>query len=511
MKIVIVGGGTAGWLTALYTKKVYPHNEVVLVESEELGILGAGEGSTPHLISFLDFLEIPVSDLIKNCYATIKNGIKFSNWGIKESYFYHPFMSKNSSSNDFNYSLYKFLEEDTNFSHIYASNFNHKMKDYVLMQKISEKNAVPFLHNSSKTSSDPLNEFDQISYWSLHFDANVLAKYLRIVGESRGIVRKEGFVNEIISNEDGYITSLKTDKETLFCDFVFDCSGFRRLIIGNHYKTIWKSHSDYLPAKKAIPFFLKKTEDIPAYTESRAMNYGWMWQIPLQHRYGCGYVYDSDFISDSDAKSELDTFFGFEVESPKTFSFDPGYFTEIWKKNCLAVGLSAGFIEPLEATSIMQAIYVLERFMSNPTNITTKNTNTINKFNKIFIDETQEVVDFIYLHYITKKENTNFWKDFTKNNKVPEFVQYVLDIVEERPLYNSFDFLEKKFFQSYAYSYVLLGNEVVGSSILNKHKSFLVTDKTPEYLSIISKQNSTVSHCATHKSFIDYIKTRKGE
>jgi tryptophan halogenase len=501
MNIAIVGGGTAGWITALYAKKTHPNKNIILIESEEIGILGAGEGSTPHLISLFDFLEIPFSDLVKNCNATVKNGIKFTNWSNESDCFFHPFGSNSIASNDYNFSLNKYLEQDTGFSHIVSSKFKHTLNDYAFVQKISNNFLVPFVRNNEQLVLNPILKFDNVANWSLHFDARTLAQYLRKIGELRGIVRIEGIVNKIETDENGYINKLLVNDKYIDIDFVFDCTGFKRLIIGNFYNAKWKSHSNHLPAKKAIPFFLPVEKKIPPYTEAIAMNYGWMWKIPLQHRYGCGYVFDSDFISDDEAKKEIDNYLGFEVESPKTFSFNAGCYEKIWIKNCLALGLSSGFIEPLEATSLWQLESTLKLFFS----LYNKNNNKIT-LNKYYLNQTQEVVNFLYLHYVTNKSNTNFWKNFVQNNNMPDFIKNILEYIKNEPITELNFKNTESTFSFVNYFYILIGNKIIQKENLEKYLLFMKIDHSEEYLNILKNQNKIIPLLINHKNFLLELK-----
>lgn len=505
MNIAIVGGGTAGWLTALYAKKAYPNENIILIESEEIGILGAGEGTVPLLIDFFKFLEISIPDLVQNCNMTIKNGIKFTNWSNENNSYVHPFWHLDSgyqnNQNSF-FSAYPFdsyLESNTSFTHIVSSKFNHKKEEYSFIENISKNNLVPIFED--KTKSD-YSRFNKVTHFAIHFDANLLAKYLRKIGESRGIKRIEGIVSEIKTDKENYIKYLVTNNKKIKTDFVFDCTGFKRLIIGNFYKSKWKSHSEYLPAKRAIPFFLPIDKEIPPYTEAIAMNYGWMWKIPVQNRYGCGYVFDSDFISDDEAKKEIDDYLGFEVESPKTFSFNAGCYEEVWINNCLAVGLSAGFIEPLEATSLMQSAIQLKSFFKLYNSIKTKNYFTKEKFNKNYLLETQEVVDFLYLHYITNKANNIFWKDFTKNNKVPEFIDYIYEILKERPIDGEFDFGSKKIFGPPSYFYIMINNGSVFNDDLKKYLKLIKSNKIETYKKLVEDQKRMAKNMIHHNYFL---------
>lgn len=506
MKIVVVGGGTAGWLSALYSKKVYPEYDVTLIESEEIGILGAGEGSIPLLINCFDFLEIPFSDLVKNCNATVKNGIKFTNWSKQKKFFFHPFESQEPFSNDYNFDLNNNVEQDISYSHIYAHQFNHDFEEYVWSLKISNKNLVPFVEINQLNDLNPILNFNQIGYWSLHFDAKLLAEYLKKIALERGINRIEGLVKKINVDENEYIKNLELENLSVDVDFVFDCTGFKRLIIGNFYKSKWISFSNTLPAKKAIPFFLPVDKKIPPYTEAIAMNYGWMWKIPLQNRYGCGYVFDSDFISDDEAKKEIDNYLGFEVESPKTFSFNAGCYEKIFIKNCISVGLSGGFLEPLEATSIWQFYRILQLLFSSYGDIKNKDEFTKLRINEIYLKETQEIVDFLYLHYITDKDNTSFWKNFKTNNLCPEFIEYVLEKIKYTPL-QGLDFLGKyMIFSNPNYWYILTGNNIVDHEKIKMYYNQIKIDKTANYFNILQNQRNYINNLCSHDYFIKKMK-----
>ena len=508
MNLVVVGGGTAGWLTALYAKKANKDSQVTLIESEEIGILGAGEGTTPHLIPLLDYLGIPVSELVKYCQATIKNGIKFTNWQDNK-YYYHPFAQTSlASEQSANFTFNYYEENSAEISYLYAKLSNTPQNEYCFINMLSEKNKVPFQRKTLTSdfhAVNPIQFFTSLASWSIHFDANVLAKFLREIAESRGITRIEGKVIETTQDSEGYITNLKTKTKIIPADFVFDCSGFRRLLIGDLYKSTWSSHQDSLPAKKAIPFFLPKNEDIPAYTESTAMNYGWMWKIPLQHRYGCGYVFDSDMVSDDKAKQEIEKLLKTKIESPRTFTFNAGCYKEIWIKNCLAVGLSSGFLEPLEATSIWQSGIVLRNFFSEKINLTTKNKKIIDSFNNKFYNQTKEIVDFLYLHYLTNKKTTPFWKDFSKNNKMPDFVEYILDVSQERMISQDIDFDNRQMFNASSYLYVMIGNGLISDETLLKNLKNQSTDKNIDFLKIKKNQKIMEPTVLSHLEFLEEL------
>jgi len=204
-------------------------------------------------------------------------------------------------------------------------------------------------------------------------------------------------------------------------DFVFDCTGFKRKFIGELYNSPWNSYKDVMPAKRAIPFFLPNNEN-KQYTESIALKYGWMWKIPVQGRYGCGYVFNPDMVSDEEAKQEIRELLEHDFESPTTFNFEAGAYDKVYINNCMAVGLSAGFIEPLEATSIWVQLVALKLFVEN-----FGNENAKEKINNDLKDINDDVVSFLYFHYLTKRKDTKFWSNFQNNNNMPDKLKDVIN------------------------------------------------------------------------------------
>jgi tryptophan halogenase len=500
-KIVVVGGGAAGWLTALYAKKIYLDAEVTLIESDEIGILGAGESSTPHLIQLLEYLEVPITDVIKACKATIKTSLKMVDWSSKGT-FHHPFVTYQGVTNDSNWKRKSYFDEEVfNFAHLSAPLLGHELKDYSTLEKTAESFKVPFIENLETKN------FETYSSYSLHFNASLFAAFLKSIGVPRGVIRKEGIVTEIITDDLNYITALKTDKEVIEADFVFDCTGFKRLIVGNFYQSKWKSHTDNLPAKKAVPFFLEPDGILPTHTEAKAMKYGWMWKAPLQDRYGCGYVFDSDYISDEEAIQEIETYLGYEPLYPRqqkgAFKFSAGCYETIWVKNALAVGLSAGFLEPMEGTSIMQTIITLRRFMSDKSNINSRNAKVIEKYNNHYLRETNELVSGVYLHYLSDRADTPFWKEFRIKNKTPEKVEYLLEVVKEKALSNAFDFQECSVLNDWHCNWLLLGNGLIDRDVLvNLGKRYNIEERQKEYLRLLAEDDARIAQSIGHKEFL---------
>ena len=399
--IVIVGGGTAGWLTALYVKKICPNDNITLIESEEIGIIGAGEGAVPLVHNMINSLGLDINDLIKECNATIKLGIKFQNWNGDNTSYFAALLSNNDFSlkNPLQYGIY---ENGETLHYINSIANNESIEDYSLVTQLAYSNKSPIVKDG--------DEYMLTSNFSFQFDATLLAKYLRRAAEERGIIRIEGRVTKINENVDGGIKSVVTNDTEYHTDFIFDCTGFARLIIGKHYGTEWKSYQDKLKVNTAIPFFLPMDENIPTYMTATSMKYGWMWKTPLQNRYGCGYIFDSNYISVEDAQKEVEEHLGFQIKPIKTIPFNAGRYNTPWIKNCLAVGLSASFTEPIEATAIWGICNQLLRISNK--NIYECDSDFIEEYNSYLNKTLDYTVDFLQFHYLTKRTDTDFWKTY---------------------------------------------------------------------------------------------------
>jgi tryptophan halogenase len=346
-RIVVIGGGTAGWITAIFAKK-YFSDSVTVISPSSIDILGAGEGSTPNMVSTFSSFGIDIEDFLKTTDATLKTGIEFINWNKEAS-----------------------------------GSFNH-------------------LFNLHK---DDL--------YSFHFNARKTADYLETFGDGIGIKTKDEVIKEFIEDSNGNITKIITESGLkINCDLIFDCSGFNRLLIDKHLKSEWKSYSEYLTCNKAFGFFLPQEETLDVFsktkTKSISMSSGWMWQIPLRNRWGCGYVFNDSFISVEDAIKEVEMVAGQKIEVQKVFNFNPGVYTETWRKNCIALGLSSGFIEPLEATSIMTLIESLTKLRSF--NIFELSDLNRDYYNRNVTNISEQIVNFLVNHYKCERRDTPFWR-----------------------------------------------------------------------------------------------------
>jgi len=403
-KIVILGGGTAGWMTALVLKQIFPKRDITLIQSKNIGIIGVGEATTPHIVHFLKSIDIDPFDVIKKSSGSFKAGISFENWNGDGKNYFHGFDDKlidsdipgvfNGGANDI---LKKLLIDE-----------NSKFEDFIYQTKLSYNNKVDL----NKTA------------WAMHFDAHKFADYLENTGRSRGInVIEEEFVDAKFADNGNINEVVLTNDISVACDFIFDCSGFSRLLIDKVYNSEWISFAKHLPMKKAIPFWLDSEDNIKPYTKAIAMKYGWMWQIPLDHRIGSGYIFDSDYITEDEALAEAEEFYQQKLTVNKVISFEPGRFKDVWIKNCCAIGLSANFIEPLESTSLWLTVTQLEMLRHFLDTIELLDNDDIALYNEIIGKEVDEKLNFVYFHYLTKRQDSKFWQEFkTKTQPPVEFI-----------------------------------------------------------------------------------------
>jgi tryptophan halogenase len=410
-EIIIVGGGTAGWLTALYVKKMYGiEANITLVESEDIGIVGVGEGSVPSFFNMLSLLDIDFNDFVRSTNATHKLGISFENWNGDGKKYFHGFDSMHKDINYHNTGKEFIANEYIG----YIMKNNYDFNDSLLNAKLTYSNTSPIM----KTQ---INGVSTSTLSSFHFDAYMVGKYFRKIAERRKVKRIEGVVTDFITDDSGNIKSIKLKDGQLIkkIDFVFDCTGFNRLVIGKKYNTEWKSYKDHLRVSAAIPFNIPQSKEaIQPCTKAIAMKYGWMWQIPLQNRWGCGYTFDEAYINSEEAKAEVEELLGYKIENNRTIKIDAGRYEKVWVNNCIAIGLSAGFTEPVEATSIYITLSLLQ--MLNKFHIDNPNEHVVGMYNKKFAEMADDIMDFLQFHYFTKRNDSQFWREFKDKTKISD-------------------------------------------------------------------------------------------
>jgi tryptophan halogenase len=362
-KIVIIGGGASAWLTALVVNKFWEDTEVTLIESSKIGILGAGEGGTPNFGRMLALLGINQKEFFENTGSTLKGGLDLYNWTGKNELMRHLF-----------------------------------------------------------TGDEPNQFTNQYAY---HFDARLVAKYFKEIATDRGVKCIDDEVIHINNNGETIVNLELKDGGIIDLDFVFDCSGFARIIIDKVHNEEWVDYSKYLLLNKAFGYFLPQEDEIEfgdkTFTEVISMDSGWMFRIPLQHRWGCGYAFNDNYISLEDAKKEIEDYVGKEITLQKVFDFKPGTHKRSWIGNSISIGLSYGFIEPLEATALMSTIMQLKRLIDLEFNEELKE-----RYNKWCYEINEQNLCFIRYHYLAERDDTPFWKDCVKM-PIPTKLKNILD------------------------------------------------------------------------------------
>ncbi len=411
-KILIVGGGTAGWMTAAVLSKLLKNDyaDIQLVESEEIGTVGVGEATIPQIGTFNRTLGIEENDFVKATQGSFKLGIEFVDWGAKGERYIHPFGAYGLDMEGVSFHAF-FLKHH---GHDYTVN---TVEQYSLQALAARQNRFMRPVNAGNS---PLSK---IAY-AFHFDAGLYARYLRGQSEARGVTRQEGKIVDVaLHPETGYIKHVQlTDGRILDADFFVDCTGFRGLLIEQALNAGYNDWSHWLPCDRAIAVPCESADRLTPYTRSTAREAGWQWRIPLQHRIGNGHVWSSAFTTEERATellmSNLD---GKPLAEPRHLRFLTGHRKKFWVKNCVAIGLSAGFIEPLESTSIhliqSGVAKLLQMFPGRGFN-----QPDIDRYNRVTTFEFERIRDFIILHYhLNRRDDTEFWK-YTRNMSIPDYL-----------------------------------------------------------------------------------------
>jgi len=380
--IGVIGGGTAGFVTALILKSRFPHLKIDVICSSKIGIVGVGEGSTEHWNEFLKYIGVSWKSVINRCDATFKAGIMFKGWA-EEDYLH-------STNPDFE-------DKTGQYMYVYGNRISKGYPEKSVTPTLVWKGLIDNRYFEDK--DPPFNQF--------HFNTHKLNSFLHEVAALKGVPVIDDEITDVTLNESGEILSVQGNLKEYKYDFYIDSTGFKRLLISK-LGGKWVSHGKYLKMKSAIVFPTEEKSEYNIYTTAQAMDYGWMFTIPVWGRNGNGYIFDSDYITADQAKDEVEKFLGHSITVAKHLTFDPGAIDKAWIKNCVAVGLSGNFIEPLEATSIgtsiQQAFLLMHRF-PNYTQ------STIDQYNADLDKVMENVRDFVILHYQTNKTNTQFWKD----------------------------------------------------------------------------------------------------
>lgn len=426
-KIIILGGGSSGWMTAAALGKILKNHpcEIQVIESEDIGTVGVGEATIPQILLFNDLVGLDEDTFIKRTKGTFKLGIQFKDWRKVGHSYYHAFgeVGKNM--------------EGVHFYHYWL-----KMRQQGKAAPLDEYTLSSLACNEKRfmrpfdAGNSPLSN---IAY-AFHFDAGLYAKYLRECAEGHGVVRTEGKVSQVTQHPNGDIRSLVLENgEEHQADFFIDCSGFRALLIEQTLKAGYDDWRHWLPCDRAVAAPSALTEAPWPFTRAAAQQAGWQWRIPLQHRVGNGHVYSSEFMSDHDAERTLrENIDGELLADPRLIKFVTGKRNKFWHKNCLAVGLAGGFMEPLESTSLHLVQVAISKFFSFfPFQTPTQ--SDIDEYNAQMDFEFTRIRDFLILHYhVTEREDTPFWR-YCKNMSIPDTLQEKIDQFKANGRINRFN------------------------------------------------------------------------
>lgn len=417
-KIAIVGGGSAGWLSAAALAKNFEGQNVkiVLVESPDIPTIGVGEATIPPIINFLQFLGVTEKEFMLATDATYKLAIRFDDWLEKGRSYYHPFGSVGVKINQQDFYPFWLREK--------IAGTQGRITDYSMSAVMCEQNA--FYHPSRA----PQDSFLAGASYALHFDASRVADFLKRYAQARGVTHISANIGEVRCNEEG-IQSVATDIGLdIDADFFIDCTGFKALLMEKALSVRYESWRSQLPCDRAVAMQVKPSENIHPYTISKAQDNGWSWEIPLQSRTGMGYVYSSAYCSDEEAIECLKSMANTEVlTEPRVIRFETGCREKHWFKNCLALGLSGGFIEPLESTAIHLVTRGLRAFL-DLFPASEHMAPLAQEYNRIMRTEYESIRDFIVLHYCkTRRDDTPFWRD-CQGMGIPKTLQQKIDLYE---------------------------------------------------------------------------------
>ena len=416
-KILIVGGGSAGWMSAaLFAKLFNGLYDITLVESEEIGTIGVGEATIPAIKKYNELLGIDEDEFLRRTKGSFKLGIQFVDWWRRGESYIHGF---------------GVIGQDLGWLRCHQY--------WLRMRELGR--APAFADLSINTAACATNKFmrarpemkdsplGQIAH-AFHFDAGLYARFLRGFAEERGVTRIEGRIGKVtLRPDDGYVKSVTlADGREIEADFFIDCSGFRGLIIEQALLTGYQDWSHWLPCDRAIAVPCARSANFTPYTRSTAHSAGWQWRIPLQHRTGNGHVYSSRFMEEDEAErillSNLD---GEQLAEPNRVRFVTGKRRKLWNRNCVSIGLSSGFLEPLESTSLhliqSAAIRLVRLFPDGGNEVANRD-----EFNRQADFEYERIRDFIILHYkATERDDSPFW-NHCRTMAVPDTLQRKIDL-----------------------------------------------------------------------------------
>jgi tryptophan halogenase len=443
--VAIVGGGTAGWMSAATLSRSFPHLQggIRLIESEAIGTVGVGEATIPPIIDYIRTHGIDENDLVRRTQATFKLGIEFRDWTRPGHSYIHPFGPTGLPKGGVPFYTYW---------HRCAHEGTAAPIEAYSLQALAARQGK-FMRPVARMHS-PLATI----VYALHLDARLLAGYLRAYAEARGVVRTEGKVRDVaLRPEDGFIQSVTLESgERIEADLYIDCTGFRGLLIEGALKIGYEDWTHWLPCDRAVAVPCERTGPLSSHTLASAREVGWQWRIPLQHRVGNGYVYSSQFLTDAAAEELLlANLEGAATREPLRLRFTTGRRKQCWSRNCVAIGLSAGFLEPLESTGIhliQRGIFVLLKLFPDRQ----FRQRDIDEYNRQLAFDYERARDFIVTHYHFTERPEEFWR-YCRSTALPESLR------ERIELFGNYGRLmrdENELFSVQSWFHMLIGQDV---------------------------------------------------
>lgn len=483
-KIAVVGAGTAGLICAMILKRRLDV-EIDVIYSSNIGIVGVGEGSTEQFEEFRKFMGISQREILAECDATYKIGIMFDGWTSdpNQRYMHSVFTDISQTAG-----LYMFVNA----------------KKIIDQESLVYKDTHASLLFEGDTELDHPQIINQF-----HFNTHKLNDFLIRKSKEMGINFIDDDIEDVTLDENGNISTLIGSKNKYaFYDFFIDSTGFKRVLI-NKLGAKWNSYSKYLKVNSAITFPTEDEDNYNIWTLAKAMKNGWMFRLPVWGRYGNGYIYDKNHTTMEEAKKEVDEYFGRDIEIKKEFTFDPGCLEKFWIKNCCAVGLSGSFVEPLEATSIGSTIQ--QSFMLSH-KLASYSEKDIELYNKNYGAVMENIRDYIILHYLTDRKDTEFWKE-TSSIELPEKLEYMLDVWKYRLPTNEDIFYDSGYilFRKENFIQIMYGlNKFDLKSLKREYYSYNrdLRDYTQTILNDVASRNYDRTGKITHKRFIEIIRNQ---
>lgn len=481
-KVVVAGGGTSGWLAAAaFSKLLGKSLDVCLIESDEIGRIGVGEATIPPMRGFNRLLGIDEQEFMRSIQATFKLGIEFKNWASKGDSYIHSFGSTGKDC------------WACDFQHFWLAGLKRGFTDDF------GKYCVEL--QAAKAGKILGSEKYGVNY-AYHLDAGLYAEFLKKHALKFGAQRIEGNIKNVcISEKTGYIESLVlADGQIVDGDIFLDCTGFSARLIGQALNTSYEPYGHYLPCDAAVAVQTEGIANPRPYTQAIAHDAGWQWRIPLQHRVGNGLVYSRRYTTDEEAKNLLlNNLESSPIAETRMFKFQTGRRVKTWNKNCIAVGLTAGFLEPVESTSIHLAMSTVLRLLKFfPKNHIDE--SRVNEFNAQSQEEFEKIRDFIILHYhATERNDSPFWR-YCKDMDIPDSLKERLELFKKSAI---FPLKEKELFKVDSWLQVLLGQRITPESH-HPIVDLMSDNELGNFLSGLKKSvDDNVARMPSHQQFID--------